>query len=557
MTHPTETATAFDAAEMTALLGVLEKSLKSFVLYLPNNPVHQQTVRGVKAAFASVWESLSSLDLLVHESGFVWDDHPIESTLPKQEGMSWILFKDGVRSVSFLPGVEESEIERFLTLIHKVKGLAADADDDLLTLLWAEDFQFIHYDNVEMGSGDVVPIEPGDPPTHPAPAAVREEVEAELQQPKGVVNIDDFDASLYFLDPHEIEYLKSEIDREYTQDLRVSVLSLLLDSFENDASADVRLEIADIIADILPYLLGSAAFDSVAFLLREVRTILAKFEDLPENVVERLRTPMAQLSQPDTLTQLFQAIEDADVGPDEGQLREMFHELGPEALEITLGWLPRLRTTQAVEVLVPAVQRLARRSPVAVGRALGSPNPEVVIGALQLVTPENTNDIIDQLIALRKHEGDDVRRALVEVLETSGTDNALQGLETFLDDPEREVRIRAVNALAAKKHRASAPKVEGIVLDKTMRRADLTEKRAFFEAYAALAGEDAIAHLAEILTAKGIRRRIDSETRACAAAALGVIGQAARPTLQLAAGDKEPVVRAAVDRALKTLEGAA
>src|SRR5437899_9172181 len=52
---------------------------------------------------------------------------------------------DGVRSLAFKPGVEETEIVRFLGVLQQSRNLQADAADDLLTLLWAQDFQFISY----------------------------------------------------------------------------------------------------------------------------------------------------------------------------------------------------------------------------------------------------------------------------------------------------------------------------------------------------------------------------------------------------------------------------
>ena len=56
--------------------------------------------------------------------------------------------------------------------------------------------------------------------------------------------MEDFDASLYFLDPKEIEYLRQETDREYGLDLRKLVMHALLDIFELQVDALVREEVA-------------------------------------------------------------------------------------------------------------------------------------------------------------------------------------------------------------------------------------------------------------------------------------------------------------------------
>src|SRR3989441_10884051 len=70
---------------------------------------------------------------------------PPRSTLFPYTTLFRSLYKDGVRSLAFKPGVEETEIVRFLGVLQQSRNLQADAADDLLTLLWAQDFQFISY----------------------------------------------------------------------------------------------------------------------------------------------------------------------------------------------------------------------------------------------------------------------------------------------------------------------------------------------------------------------------------------------------------------------------
>ena len=91
------------------------------------------------------------------------------------------------------------------------------------------------------------------------------------------------------------------------------------------------------------------------------------------------------------------------------------------------------------------------------------------------------------------------------------------------------------------------------MLGKTLAGMDLTEKMAFFEAYGAIAGPSGLKPLGGLLLPKGLlRMKESSETRACAAIALGKIRTAeAREVLQRAADDKDLVVRNAVNRALR------
>ena len=53
----------------------------------------------------------------------------------RSESLAFLFFKDGVREITFLPGIEGDEMERFLDVLQRARDLKPDADD-LLTVLW-------------------------------------------------------------------------------------------------------------------------------------------------------------------------------------------------------------------------------------------------------------------------------------------------------------------------------------------------------------------------------------------------------------------------------------
>ena len=65
------------------------------------------------------------------------------------DGLAWQFYKDGLRRLTLLPGVETDEIVRFLEVVNRARLLATDAGDDLLTLLWEQEFVLISYAFIE------------------------------------------------------------------------------------------------------------------------------------------------------------------------------------------------------------------------------------------------------------------------------------------------------------------------------------------------------------------------------------------------------------------------
>jgi HEAT repeat protein len=553
---------------------VISKGMRATQLYLPNNPVYQRAVDNIRTAFRQIWQATDDLIFDIGETEMRWEDNSVYSQDQRNESIAWTLFKDGVRSLTFKPGVEDVEIVRFLAVLQHAKNLQADAPDDLLTLLWAEDFQFVTYTFRELASENAVPIERADTAAAPMgggggtpgadggpgdAATIRRQVEEEAPPKReGLVSVDDFDTTLYFLDDKEIEYLHKEVEREYSQDLRGNVLAMLFDLLELQTYGTVRAELISIIDNFIPYLLGAGDFRSVAFILRECKVILQRARELiPEHRLILEGLP-ARLSQPDALSQLLQSLDEATSHPSEEELSDLFSELGADALGTLMAWLPKLHN-QRVRILVQnSAERLAQAHAAEVLKALASDDPVVQLEMVRLAGRLKLAGAPDGMGPLLERGERELKLAVVEALTTIGSPSATRLLEKAIDDSERDVRITAVKFLGQRGHRNAFPRIEAAVLGNKLKDADLTEKMAFFEAYGALAGAAGIPPLEKLLVPKTglLARKEDPETRACAAMALGKIRTpAAREVLQRVSQDKEALVRNAVSRALREVGG--
>ncbi len=533
---------------------LVSKGMRATQLYLPNNPVYQRAVENVRGAFRQVWQSDEEIVFDVRETELRWDDQTVYSNDQKNESIAWTLHKDGVRSLTLKRGVEDEELVRFLAVMHKARTLQSDAADDLLTLLWEQDFQCISYTFRELATDNAVPIEHGDevPPT--STMDVRQKVQEEAPPKReGLVSIDDFDTTLYFLDDKEIEFLRQEVEREYSQDLRRNVLSMLFDLLELQTYGTVRAELISIVENFIPYLLGAGDFRSVAFILREARVILERARELIPEHRTALETLPTRLSQAEALSQLLQSLDEATVNPTEDELSELFQELKPEALATLMGWIPKLANERVRQLVQTSAERLALTNASEVLKALAIDDSAAQLEMVRLAgrlklpgAPEGMGPLLEK--------GDrQLKLAIVEALTAIASPSAMRLLEKAVDDSERDVRIGAVKFLAGRGYRNAFPGIESAVTGGKLKQADLTEKMTFFEAYGALAGTSGVAVLEKMLLAKGMFAKTeDAETRACAAMALGKIkSPEARAVLDKAKADKEALVRNAVNRALR------
>jgi hypothetical protein len=549
----------FAPAPVEELLRLIGKAARAQQLYLPNNPIYRGAIDALRAGFVPVWNETDELPLAFLETEIRWYDARVAGdagAAKSTDNLAWLFFKDGVRELTLLKGVEETEIVQLLDLIQRARKGGTD-EDDLVTMLWEGDFTFLKYQYVDLlqdGTGgelrdgyEVVP--------QPASAEIQRatsEAVAESQA-AGIVNMADFDATLYFLDEREIEYLHREIRREYDQDLRANVVAVLLDTFEAQVDPDVRAEIITDLQLVMLYLLMAGHFRGVANLLREAHVTADRAAQITPSQREGLAGLGERLSAPEALSQILQALEETPTLPPQEELAELFDQLRPSALATVFTWLGKTQNDKLRPLLEESAGRLAAANTSELVRLIQAPEPDVSSEAIRRAGALKAQAAV---LALAKvlSETDVKRRQLaVNALTDIASPGALQSLERGIEDSDRDVRVTTVRALASRVHRPVLPRLENVIKGKWIRDADLTEKMAFFESYGLLCGDGGVPQLDSLLNGKGfLGRREDGEIRACAAIALGRVGStAAIDALRKAAAEKDLIVRNAVTRALR------
>jgi HEAT repeat protein len=559
---PVTAAPDLPAQLVEELLRTLVKAVRAFQMYLPNNPVYQRSIDQLRASFNPIWSMVQELPLKVVETDLTWGDNVVYHQPSKSDSFAWMLYKDGLRFLTFRPGVEDDEIVAFLQTVVRARLLTADAGDDLLTLLWERDFHFLDYRFAEIVT-DTLPVM--DPQALDLGAGVDPYQQANTQQKirddlgqitRGIVDLDEFDSTLYFLDEAEILSLKQQMDHEYTRDIRTAALSALLDVFELQPATATREEVIAILEAIFPNFLNRGEFRVVAWLLRELRLIGSRAAAIDEAVRRKLDSFETRLSEPSILAQMLQVVEEAVGVANKEDLTELLKELRVPALEPLLIHLPTVRNDEARKILEEAADRIARGHFDELLAILKARTSNGLVGAIRVTQRLANPTAVAPLGDLVGHQDAAVRLAAVETLGTLGTPGALSLLERAVDDPDRAVRLAAVSVVSARAFKGALKRLEAAVTGKGPHELERAEKRQFFEAYALVAGSGGLPLLGEILEPRGLFRRKESpETRTCAAYAIARIrSDDARTLLERATQDKELSVRNAAARALREWE---
>jgi hypothetical protein len=575
---PESSAPPFDPVLVEEMLRSLDKTVRAYQLYMHNNPTYLRSLETLRSTFKPIWEHTEFLTLVVSDTQFTWNGVTVLNEAEKaSDSLPWTLYKDGVREITLTPGFEGDELEQLLAIIPRVRKSAAH-EDDLLTILWEQEFAFLTYRYVDVSSEPGLPLdtsaEAGRWPVTAGelvedPRAVIEDARAEQEEegkpggsasaelknsPSSIVSMEDFDSTLYFLDASEIAYLRTETEREYAMDMRQIVFNSLLDIFELQADLTVRKEVAQNIDALTLHLLAGRQFSTVAYLLREIGQVLERAKDLPPDVRARFEQLPDRLSEPQALSQLLQAMDEAETLPPQDELSQLFEQLRATALGTVFGWLTQITNPKLRPLLEIAAERLAQSNTAELVRLISSDDEHVAMEAVRRAGGLKTAAAVPALARVLGEPHRDLRLAAVTALVEIGTPGAMQSLEKALDDSGRDVRLAAVKALTLKAYKPALARATQLLKARELKDLDRTERVAIFELFGSLCGDGGVPLLDELLNGKGglFARKEDPDIRACAALALGKVGtQRAQTALQKAMGEKDVIVRTAVHRSLK------
>jgi hypothetical protein len=553
--------TPIPPARVAELFSAIDKASRSQRLYQPNNPVYRGFISAALKSITRLWDDVSSFTVSVEEQGFRWYGR-LFSMGEGRDTLPFLFFKDGIRFITLLPGFED-EFERFLDAVNRARAHAQGGDEDIVTLLWQEEFTSFQYSYIDALAegldvpGSAIPKLQGveltlvrqEAAAAPSAAGVQATSSPDDAEP-GFRSRHEFDETLYFLDDQELAALRREVELEWERDIQGAVVDALFDRLE-DGRSEWSTEILHNLRQLVPVFLATGDLGVAAHVLMDLAGIMDRGLLHDESLAEA-RAFFEELSDPAVLNQLLRAMADGSIDPDSPELGVFLRHLGPNAMPVLLGAVERVEAGPLQERIRAALAGLGAAHPRQLVALLRHADSDIVRGAAGLCGRLALTPAAAAITELLDRGDEETRRVAVEALIGIRNSPAMEAVQRALTDEGREVRIAAARGLASLNYAPARPRLEALLDSGRVRAADLTEKIAFFEACGAVANADTVAMFDRMLNGRRLFGKESPEMRACAAMALGRIGTpAARTSLQRAREANNPMVRSAVLKALR------
>lgn len=141
---PQGSPTSPEQAAASGICSALHRAYRDLRFYPPDHPMARQSVDGLISAVTLYVQNWGDVTFDVEEAGLLFEGEAVYSHEASRDNLAFLMFRDGVRSLSLRNGIEAAEIEALVGCLAHADDLAA-VEHDLVTAFWEQDFTHIDY----------------------------------------------------------------------------------------------------------------------------------------------------------------------------------------------------------------------------------------------------------------------------------------------------------------------------------------------------------------------------------------------------------------------------
>jgi hypothetical protein len=561
-----EEAAPYDKEEIKSakeLIQHLSKTTKTLKIYLPNNPIHQKFINELLEKLQLHLADFGPLRLRVRQFELHCSGQPVYENINRMESIAFRLFIDGLREISFHPGIDKEQLITFLEVLGK-EGEGSGVDDDIVTLLWEKHFSHVQYIVVSDLHGESRRVEECSemkttPPTSEQLQDVYSQTvgsplagEIDPASPRG---IEVPDLNIFRLTEEEIRKIKAEVRGEETLDVVNELEGILFDILRIERDPVLFSEILGIIDNILENLMQKGDFYHARKILEFYWEMSDPSKNLPSALVNQVQYSLINAGDAKRILTL-QPVLNAEISV---QLEDLFSFMvlfQKNAIPSIIELLASVEKMKARRVLCDALVELGKMDIDALIAKLEDDRWFLVRNLIYILGKIGDVRVIESFSRFIQHKELKVRKEVLHALDTMEDPRACQLLVHFIPDPDPSNRIFAIKSLSKKRVKEGLNPLLNLLSSKEFGLKELYEKKEIFDAIAKIGGDAAVPEMRKFLKNRwSLFKNVQLEEMGlCSAVALQRIGSpSAIEALREGSRSNNKTIRGACNKALDVL----
>jgi HEAT repeat protein len=515
-------ATPEDVKLAKDVLQTVLKAKKNLRLYPSNNPIYARTVEETYRKFEEFFEYQEEIPFRLSRNEIFLDGESVYLGSGKDENLALFFFRDGLREITFKRDLEEDELREFLEILS-FDFDSEDVEDDVVTLLWAKDFQ-----NIKYVVDDAVLVEDEDYERQAVSRAMeaggRGDGDEFLKEAyEEASRSEEAKASVAMpISEEELKALIRDIEKD-SEDKKEKLTGLLFDILGQAEDIEEYKDVVHVTTNAVEYCVKQGDLRNAVSILKRARQLADSTDDREK---KRQVAHIFTFAGSPKLVKVLGDLMDKGTEINEEDFGEYVRYLDRTAIAPFVSLLGDLETIGARKSVINALTFLGGKDLEAVARGLGDDRWYVVRNIIYILRQIGDSRAFEYLVRAGQHEDVRVRKEVLKTLGELGGQGAAQTIKGFLDDPDPSVRTTAVRALSAVGSEYAKKTVLERITDKKFLNLDFNEKKECFEALSKWKDDAKVTEfLGKLLKSSSLFKRARfNELRACAAHCAGLTG---------------------------------
>jgi len=492
---------------------ILEKCLTTRRLYAPHMaPYKDASAKLFEKCREAVGEE--GFTLRVGATDLLFEKTSLINRPKREECFFFPLYRDGLRELSFAPGVEASELEALLSAFEAEEKRVLGPSDDTVTFLWRCDLTRVGYaaiDGIGDTEGEGTEARPGEDYR-----ALVADLAQKIKDPappvtgQGYAFVLDADVKVAASDLH---YEATTTHRSFEDNPPVLRLSReeaagIYGEMGSEREAVLLARFVEILLAILTDPAKTVAAGSLAKVFRrliEGYWSAREFDSLID-VLLRLRAAAQEAPHPESRTAAHEIVSeflDADRLRasfellKDGTLRlatatRLWEHAAPQVWDLLIEFWARLGDGELRAGLTSLLKSRVAFNPELLRGALGSPDPGRVRAGLALLDEKIERSYARELIALASNPDEGLRLKGLAAAGRIGGPEALEAIWKVLEgDPSRAVRLYAFRVVALSRLPGLAERLHRLIGDPGFASRPAWEREKYARLLGTVAGDAA------------------------------------------------------------------
>jgi len=556
------------------LVQLLSNTLKSLLIYPSNNPIPKEFKRKLYLSLTEFVNSYDELKLEIEPSQILLQGKTVYEDGEREEGVSYVLHKDGIRELAFLKGLDQQEIEDFVERMEACLK-SKDLEEDLVTMLCEKYLNHIKYLvvddllDVDVPSAEDIPddwdfnrlfyseialTEQGTS----SDAADRPDLTYKYKQEQTKKLLE----KLKEFSPEEIDSIHQLLEMDNRPRSLDEFLDILTEILIAEKDFSEFSQMMDTVEKILDTLITVADFQSatkIVWRLKRFKEMMQKSsqqtDSLKKKMVDRTRQVVDGAGEEENIRKISQVLNEKEI-TDFSSVKEYLFSLNWNSIPPIIHLLRDLKHFPARSMVCEVLTEKGKDHLELLEEGIFDQHWYVVRNVVSVLGAIGSEKGVKFLKQIIRHPDLRVRREVVNSLFKIPGLKAGALLFSFLEDKDMRIRILASRGLAQRKEKEALPALMNILKDEQFKDKTPEEKKNVLESFATVAEEEAIPFLVKMVNKRSwLKRDKHNETRIFAIGALSLIdAPEAKEALHQLSKKRNKAIRQACQHALNRID---